>query len=247
MIADTSGVLARQNVWRKQKTTCSAATGIQHLRYRAVWRSKQLIILPLNCHPFRQKISAVLEDDSDRLLACLRHSDVNRLLLSPDLPITEIRFWAELGEQAGLRTYVRQSNRAVRLSASVRQPLFQIGQATALILLILTSPILLGGALVFWLYCGCIFERQWRVSSRGQLYRMWSFPNRPEQLPSMLSVLCQLRFRRLPHLINVLLGQALFFSGVQSSIILYEEVEVVDSTQSLGSRRYLSEARSTNK
>ncbi len=179
--------------------------GLQVVRYRAVWRSRHLIIFPIDCHPFRQSVSAVMEGDRDRLLACLEHSTVTRLLLSPELPLEELYFWAELGRLAGVPIYLR------RLQASYVRPKLLLRRAINLFgatsILMLLSPLLLLITLLLLSSSGQVFSREWSVGERGNLFRSMRFALDGEGVPVVLAKLGETRLVDLPLFINVLRGE----------------------------------------
>jgi hypothetical protein len=149
----------------------SRDVALDRVRYRAVWRSRYLIILPIDCHPFRRSVSAVMEGDRDRLLACLKHSPVKRLLLSPELKCSELYFWAELGRHSNRPVYLRSSKLARSTQDLSRYGLTRILNFTlALMLLLMFSPVMLGLSLFELMTQGEIFERSWQVGYRGKLF-----------------------------------------------------------------------------
>lgn len=211
MIAETSRAMAQRQPRRERPVMTAVALGA--IRYRAVWRSKQLLIFPLDCHPFRQSVSAVLEDDRDRLLACLKHSTVRRLLLSPQLPMAELIFWADLGREAGLPIYMRRQKNFVcmRQMSSMVLRLFNMLGAAALLLIF--SPVMLLGASLLLLLTGQVVRREWQVGESGQLFQAFLFMDNLVQLPSWLASLNRSEWVRLPTLFNVLRGDVALFKA----------------------------------
>ncbi|NJN32692.1 MAG: hypothetical protein HC824_21475 [Synechococcales cyanobacterium RM1_1_8] len=169
VISETTDLmLGRQGSVAKARTQV-----LQRVRYRAVWRAGWLVICPVDCHPFRQSVSAVMEGDRDRLLACLRHSTVKRILLSPDLPVGEMRLWAELGREVGRLVYVRRVGRsAAKASRFVR--LVDIGGGVFLSFVL--SPVMLGIATGIVLTSrGPLFARELCVATNGSLFEALRF------------------------------------------------------------------------
>lgn len=207
MIADTSRTLAQQQT-RRERELVSSVTAVTRLRYRAVWRSKQLFILPINCHPFRQSVSAVLEGDRDRILACLKHSTVRRLVLSPELPVPELLFWAELGQISGLPIYIqgiRRSRTHSVLKLSIMRSFDLVGSA---ILLLLIGPGILLIALRLLVLSNCVFEREWHIGANGKLFRLVRFAMPSATAAELKNYRVQnYRVANLPSLINVLRGE----------------------------------------
>lgn len=220
MIADTSGPLTHGRA--RQQRPVVAPLAVARLQYRAVWRSKQLLIFPIDCHPFRQSVSAVLEGDRHRLLVCLKHSPVRRLLLSTELSVAELLFWANLGREAGLPIYMRRlkgqrPRRQMRLTARL------ISIASAACLLILASPIMLGVGSLLLLFSGKMFKRNWEIGTDGQFFQAFQFSLDDEQLPDWLVKNQQLEIMRWPILLNVVRGnvglfQAQSLSGFSSCL-----------------------------
>lgn len=203
MIADTSGPLT-QGLTRQQQRSVVVPVAVARLRYRAVWRSKQLLIFPIDCHPFRQSVSAVLEGDRHRLLSCLRHSPVRRLLLSPELPLVELLFWTELGRDAGLPVYLRRSVQRGRKNSWPKSLLLRWGDVIgASVSLALLSPAMLLIALRLLVSAGRVFDREWCVGRDGKLFRALRFATIPESSLKNKRV----GVTELPLLVNILRGE----------------------------------------
>ena len=201
---------------------------LQALRYRAVWRSRHLIIFPIDCHPFRQSVSAVMEGESKRLLSCLERSTVKRLLLSPELSFGELCFWAELASQAGLPVFMRRTGawqaKPTRLARLWIRVLDMIG---ALFLLVLLSPVLLMSSLLLLVFGRELFERRWTVGQWGNLYQSLSFSVDRERLPIWLTWLSRTRVVELPQLLNILWGD----SSLVRSPVKESDLELIQSSR----------------
>lgn len=187
---------------------------LQMVRYRAVWRSRHLIIFPIDCHPFRQSVSPVMEGDRERLLACMIRSPVKRVLLSTELPVAELRFWADLGREANLPVYIRLtaslSNKRSMLLKLFSRLFNVVGAATLLFLL---SPVMFVLAGVSLTRSGHVFRRSWSIGNHGILFQKLSFEN--IYVESSLNLQLEdptfnQRLQLLPGLFNVLLGETSF-------------------------------------
>jgi len=246
MIADTGGALAQREA-RRDRTIVrsnSATAGIQRLRYRAVWRSKHLVILPIDCHPFRRSVSAVLEGDRARLSTCLKHSHVKRLLLSPELEPAELLFWARLAGGAGLTVHLRLHREKrglqapLRLPAVVQQPLHY---AVSVTLLLILSPLMLVISLAALCLTGSIFSREIAVGQGGKLFTALRFqsPASSTHLSAAArQVLTQSHLLDLPLLLNVLRGEMLIW-GQKPALLTDPMKDATLSPISLHKRREL--------
>lgn len=201
VISETTDLmLGRQGSVAKARTQV-----LQRVRYRAVWRAGWLVICPVDCHPFRQSVSAVMEGDRDRLLACLKRSPVKRLLLSPELSVAELQFWAELGLKVGRNTYVRGGAIA---SLRYQKSLFlfwNLSYAIRSVLLgLLTSPLYLIIALILSVKTGKIFSHKWSINSTGKLFPRIIFNTNLISNPARELSIYQAFWSRLEYLIEFL-------------------------------------------
>ena len=187
---------------------------LQVVRYRAVWRSNHLLIFPTDCHPFRQSVSPVMEGDRERLVACMLRSPVKRVLLSTELSVAELRFWADLGREASLPVYIRLnaslSNKRSMLLKLLFRLLNLVGAATLLFLL---SPVMFVLAGVSLIRSGHVFQRSWSIGNYGAVFQKLSFEN--IYVESSLNLQLEeptfnKRLQLLPGLFNVLLGETSF-------------------------------------
>ena len=158
----------------------SASWSSEVLRYRPVWRGKTtLIICPLQCHPYRQSISAVIESDRDRLLACLKRSPTRVLLLDSAIGEKELELWSDLGREVKKPVYLRL--RSLSTLPSFSRPFAwliksSLDRLVAFVCLVLLSPVLLAIAMfVNATTEGPVFCREWCVGQRGRLFRRLKF------------------------------------------------------------------------
>ncbi len=204
--------------------------GTELLRYRAVWRAKQLLILPIDCHPFRQSVSAVFEGERSHLLTCLQRSPVKRLLLSPQLEVAELSLWVELAAESGLPVYLRLTRGRhfpiyPRVLLGVKR-LFEL--VVAVLLLILVSPLLLVISLGLFFLTGNVFSRERIVGRRGRLFTAIRF-SIPEPDTSILKAfrifIKRSNLNTFPLLLNVIRGEIALWG---EQLITLTEVENLD-------------------
>ncbi|WAL58376.1 heterocyst development glycosyltransferase HepC [Thermocoleostomius sinensis] len=109
---------------------------------------------------------------------CLKHSLVDVVCLDPQLGVTAVEYWANACEKAGKPVFLRLPGCSRRSHQSEIVVLLRQGldSMIAVLLLLIFSPIIL---VIFLLLRSSssksVFDTQWRVGARGQLFRLILF------------------------------------------------------------------------
>lgn len=167
------------------------------------------------------------------LSTLLHRASIRAICLDPNLGETEFQWWAQLGEEFGIPTFVRLPSTPY---LPQKQCLWRwqlkraIDSIVATLLLLLLSPVMLILILLMQIDSpGAIFFQQWRIGERGKLFRIIKFRSmtvgaenlhhqvmanqsglhKLEDDPRVTSFGCWMRkysLDELPQLINVLCG-----------------------------------------
>lgn len=136
------------------------------------WRDRKLMVGAAN----PGESDSLHLNDFDRLVECLKHSQVEMVKLSPELNSESIIWWANACGKAKKICYVNapsiseismNGNRAIRLLSRT------LRQLIALIVLIISSPLLLLVAMLSKRKVGSGLNRKWAIGDRGKLFQTW--------------------------------------------------------------------------
>ena len=154
---------------QKNRKSASSYCSIQ-------WRQGQLLVKKPG--QLKQPLLTPLENQ-EYLLKCLKHSPVNLVRIDPVLGETKVKLWADACEQAAKPIFLRVPSTAGRRKSNTF--ISQILKRTvewliALVLLVLSAPIMLGIMTVMRLNSKeSLFEREWHIGERGRLFRLFKF------------------------------------------------------------------------
>jgi lipopolysaccharide/colanic/teichoic acid biosynthesis glycosyltransferase len=113
------------------------------------------------------------------LPALLHRAELRAICLDPKLGETELRWWAQLGDEVGIPTFVRLPS-TPHLPQKQHLWRWQLKRAIdltlAIVLLLLLSPVMLMVIVLMQIDSpGAIFFQQWRIGERGKLFRIIKF------------------------------------------------------------------------
>ncbi|MEH2300449.1 heterocyst development glycosyltransferase HepC [Nostoc sp.] len=166
------------------------------------WRRGKLLVKP----PGRVKQPYLSSLDSKRsLVECLQHSPVSLVSIDPKLGEALLRFWADACEEAKKPIFlsIRAGNKMP--NQPLRQLQRLIDWITALVLLLLVSPVMLGLIMLMQVYSpGSLFCREWRVGERGKLFQSIRFCT--HNITPLGRWMGKSSLNNLPQLFNVLRG-----------------------------------------
>ena len=175
----------------------------------------------------------------DWLIACLKQSSAKLVVLDSNLQVEVIKFWADVCTEAGKTVFVRGCSKRERLNKG--KPLLVrtlCDRLIAVLSLLMLSPLMLVlSLLLFTETKGSTFQREWRVSERGKLFRALQFRTQPRILLNQrwFSPIGQWLFRtglyRLPQLFNVLTGDMRLLRRYSCKLANLEEHDLVTCYQ----------------
>ena len=151
-------------------------------------------------------------DNKQLLVKCLKNSPVNLVSIDPKLGEASLRFWAEACEEAHKPIFLRLSS-SNQLSKQGSQPWRWLQQTiewiTALVLLVLVSPLILGLIVLTQVYSPeSLFAYEWYVGEQGKLFRAIKFHTTANHNITPLGYwMCKYGLEGLPQLWNVLRGE----------------------------------------
>jgi lipopolysaccharide/colanic/teichoic acid biosynthesis glycosyltransferase len=151
-------------------------------------------------------------DNEELLVECLKHSPVSLVRIDPKLGETCLKRWASACEQAHKPIFLRISS-GNKLLKQGSQPLNWllrvIDWITALVLLVLVSPVMLGLVVLMQVYSpGSLFAREWHVGERGKLFKSINFcTTAKHNITPLGRWMCKSGLDNLPQLLNVLRGE----------------------------------------
>ncbi|WGV28235.1 heterocyst development glycosyltransferase HepC [Halotia branconii] len=151
-------------------------------------------------------------DNEQLLIECLKHSPITLVSINPKLGETWLRFWAEACEQAHKPIFLRiPSGKKLPKQSSKSLMWLQrlIDGILASVLLLLTSPIILGLMILMRMKSPrSIFSREWHVGERGRLFRAIKFDTTAKHKGAILGRwMRKYGLDNLPQLFNVLRGE----------------------------------------
>ncbi len=145
--------------------------------YALIWRQRKLVVWLTPPRPDCILLPPL--QHTDRLMACLAKSPVDRVKLSLSMDAAHLTFWANICEQAKKPVYLRLPSTPNLPQKFCPQGWwlkrsFDWWMAAAL--LVLFSPLMAIIALLVKISSpGPIFFSQWRVGERGKLFRIIKF------------------------------------------------------------------------
>lgn len=143
---------------------------------RLKWRQNKLLV---RHSQFEEQLSIPALTSKEKLIECLKNSPVKLISLDSALGERELRFWADAGEKAGKKVFIKIPGKTdlVRKKHPLTWYLKPMLEWTiAAILFLVLSPLLLGLALSIAISSdGPIFFQQWRIGKRGRLFRILKF------------------------------------------------------------------------
>ncbi len=161
------------------------------------WRDRKLIVGAAN----PGESDSLHLNDFDRLVECLKHSPVEMVKLSPELNSESIIWWANACGKAKKICYVNapsisdismNGNRAIRLLSKT------IRRSIALIVLMISSPLLLLMTLLTKREMGSKLNQKWAIGDRGKLFQTWVWNGSGSgQLPAL-----QMQASKLIHIVR---------------------------------------------
>ncbi|MBD2384414.1 heterocyst development glycosyltransferase HepC [Cylindrospermum sp. FACHB-282] len=173
------------------------------------WRRGQLLVKQPRL--VKQPYLPLL-DRKESLVECLKHSPANLVSIDPTLGEALLRFWADACEQANKPIFLsipsgnKRTKQGSRILRWFQRPIDWI---TALVLLLILSPVMLVLVLLMCIYSpGLLFSREWSVGERGKLFRAIKFQTTvKENITPLGHWLCKSGLDNLPQLWNVLRGE----------------------------------------
>jgi len=175
----------------------------------------------------------------DWLIACLKQSSAKLVVLDSNLHVEVISSWADVCTEAGKPVFIR--GRSERERSNKDNPLLVrtlCDRLIAVLSLLMLSPLMLVlSLLLFTETKGSTFQREWRVSERGKLFRALQFRTQPRILLNQrwFSPIGQWLFRtglyRLPQLFNVLTGDMRLLRRYSCKLANLEEHDLVTCYQ----------------
>jgi lipopolysaccharide/colanic/teichoic acid biosynthesis glycosyltransferase len=169
------------------------------------WRRGQLLVKSQG--QVKQPYLPALHNEKS-LVECLKHSPVSLVSIDPLLGEAWLRFWAVACEQANKPIFlcIPSENKISRKSSSVLWWLKRLFDwIFALVLLLITSPVIWVLFLLIWIYSPeSIFDHEWHVGERGRLFRAMKF--RIQDNTPLKLWICKYGLDNLPQLLNVLRG-----------------------------------------
>ena len=140
------------------------------------WRQGQLLVKEPG--QLKQPLLTPLENQ-EYLVKCLQHSPVSLVRIDPVLGENKVKLWADACDKAAKPIFLRvpSTNRQGKSSAYVWLKLRRVFEwLISLILLGFLAPIMLGIMAFMRLNSkGSLFEREWHISERGRLFRIFKF------------------------------------------------------------------------
>ena len=140
-------------------------------------------------------------NDFDRLVECLKHSPVQMVKLSPELNSESIVWWANACGKAEKICYVNtpsiselsmNGNQVISLFSKI------LRRSIALIVLIISSPLLLVVAMLSKRETGSELNQKWAIGDRGKLFQTWVWNGSGSgQLPAL-----QMQLSKLIHIVR---------------------------------------------
>ncbi|MDJ0732501.1 MAG: sugar transferase [Nostocaceae cyanobacterium] len=207
--------------------------------YTLLWRRGQLLVKPVE--KCKQPYLYVL-NEQESLVKCLQHSPVNLVRIDPKLGEAKVRFWADSCKQAYKPIYLRipvDKNIPKTHGLLLLRWLKRLTEwLTALILMLIFSPLMLGLILLIQLDSPeSLFSREWHVGERGKLFRKFQFCITPvnktnlgyhrSRIMVLQPWITKYGLEKLPQLLNVLRGEMSLFGPhcwcLQSAVRLSPE------------------------
>ncbi|NDJ23799.1 sugar transferase [Nostoc sp. B(2019)] len=189
------------NVTKQQQVNPSSRCTLQ-------WRRGQLLVKPAG--EVKQPYLPSL-DNEQLLVDCLKHSPVNLVSIDPKLGETLLRFWADACEQANKPIFlrIRPGNQLPKGNYSLNWLHRLIDWITALVLLLLVSPIMLIFVMLIQFDSPeSLFSREWHVGERGKLFQAIKFcTTAKHKITPLGHWMRKYDLDNLPQLWNVLRGE----------------------------------------
>jgi hypothetical protein len=167
------------------------------------WRRGKLLVKTAGKFP--QPYLASLENE-ESLIDCLKHSSVSLVSIDPNIGYSVSKVWAIACQKANKPIFMtmnshqkmpKNSNQTIRILQRI------IDWTWTLFLLLLMSPVILGGLITVQIYSPkLLFDYEWYVGENGQLLRAIRFSSTAKEKMSNFNIVLGTYF--LDHLSNVL-------------------------------------------
>jgi lipopolysaccharide/colanic/teichoic acid biosynthesis glycosyltransferase len=221
------------------------------------WRAGQLLVTPPG--QLKQPYLASV-DKEESLVKCLKHSPVKLVRIDPKLGEAKVLFWANACQKASKPIYLRIGSKDnihygnTLLWWSKRF----LEWMTALVFLLLLSPVILGLALLMRVHSSeAITSREWHIGERGRLIRVIKFRTTTvnqfadgyvQKTTFIGQLMSKYGLDNLPKLLNVLRGEMTLIGSrcytLQEAVRLSAEKQ--RQLNELPGMTHLSEVKTSN-
>lgn len=189
------------------------------------WRQGQLLVR--FSEGFEQPYLASVGSEQG-IARCLKHSPVRLVRIDATLGEAALKRWANACEQANKPMFLRGTGARKRLGKQSQLSWWvkMSDWIAAVLLAFLLSPVMLAiVVLLRYVYSsGAIFSKEWRVGSRGKLFRAIYFRTREvdDSRTTPGRWMCKYSLDKLPLLFNILRGEMSLVEILRGEMSLVE-------------------------